>query len=122
MEAKELRIGNWIRHKYHILLVETIDANDEIYACNIKRNVHVYKDIEDFEPIPLTEEWLIKFGFRVMDSWLLYYKGSFEIEPLREGFLFSQYENDLLNIKYVHQLQNLYFTLTGEELSLHNTD
>lgn len=66
------------------------------------------------EPIPLTEDWLIKFGFK--DS------------QKTEGHLLFNWYSDHIGIKgmlgmvkpykcrYVHQLQNLYFALTGEEL------
>ena len=76
------------------------------------------------EPIPLTEEWLVKFGFEEIDGFLTLDLGSFS------GARFIFWYGDVLNlfcksdmmlskqIKYVHQLQNLYFALTGEELTI----
>lgn len=109
MKANELRIGNWMNW-------EGDEAQWTLYN---------FKDLEftdsyiDCEPIPLTEEWLVKFGFKKpAHSWI----GS--------KFHLSQYDRDkelwicalnknnaiLSNIRYVHQLQNLYFALVGEEL------
>lgn len=83
-----------------------------------------------FEPIPLTEEWLEKFSFK-------HNKVAYKID--NENFVFELYFYDAWNLNYVeksnfgngnvelsgywtvHQLQNLYFALTGEELTLTET-
>jgi hypothetical protein len=80
-------------------------------------------DLSHLRPIPLTEEWLLKFGFKVNrqtkeenNIWRCYWtEGHFEIEQIIGFFL---WDNNCYGtkIKYVHQLQNLYFALTGEEL------
>ena len=105
MEAKELMIGNYVKDPY----------NTEI------RLVSVEKSAGQLRPIPLTEEWLIKFGFyRKNFAWVL-------CEPSSNmtKFEFSIWEDLTYNtaelrppIDFVHQLQNLYFALTGEELSI----
>ena len=51
MESKELRIGNWIYHPY------------EFKESQIEDYYFMSSFIADFKPIPLTEEWLFKFGF-----------------------------------------------------------
>jgi hypothetical protein len=81
---------------------------------------------ESVKPIPLTEEWLLKFGF---DKTLNQYKtvtsinkGNSENIPFIVLYLDNEFQYDDLrfrtNLKYVHQLQNLYFALTNEELKL----
>lgn len=83
-----------------------------------------------FEPIPLTEEWLIRFGFKkdindwftnsfvasIQDSVTMIYinivSGSACLTDFDDREQMSYVGN---KIKYVHQLQNLYFALTGEE-------
>jgi hypothetical protein len=75
--------------------------------------------IEWFEPIPITEEWLIKFGFEKNSYWfkddnmlrfgLIDNKLHCSIGNDENGFLYNR-------INYIHQLQNLYFALTGQEL------
>ena len=114
MISTELRIGNW---------VEIIDSKDlctkvekSTFDCNIEKN---------YKPIPLTEQWLLNFGFDFsIDTWYLKgvaiwkteccdAKGNEEI-----GFFYELRDVGMMDmhIKYVHQLQNLYFALTGEEL------
>ena len=81
-----------------------------------------YKEVE---PIPLTEEWLMRFGFdKVLPrNDKMYYRlnDDFVIEE-NNVFLLGDDAFEMLKlrrkIKYVHQLQNLYFALTGEELTI----
>jgi hypothetical protein len=110
MKANELRIGNYV--------------NDSIGLITIGLNGNI-KFADVYHPIPLTEEWLLKFGFlyslRLDD--FMFKKGNdcFEIQPYKEGFLNSVLYNDieiLDRLQHVHQLQNLYFALTGEELTI----
>jgi hypothetical protein len=79
-------------------------------------------DIDRLSGIPLTEEWLLKFGFIIIET-------NKCVEAFKENFRYSiqQVENSnqwfwcdgetvITNFKYVHQLQNLYFALTNQEL------
>lgn len=119
MKANELRIGNWVKWNYE----ESSDGNaypvEYGYELDdIKNNPNIVK------PIPLTEEWLERFGFdKVADNCWLSEKTSFYIDNreghIRKGFVYYLREdsNDFIPIDYVHSLQNLYFALTGEELN-----
>ena len=91
----------------------------------------------EFEPIPLTEEWLLKFGFD-FEEWHdtdgFHYKGYKLISPTKYNPCFQIYTGEdeateeerrfyfddypLKHITTVHSLQNLYFALTGEELTI----
>jgi len=75
--------------------------------------------------IKLTEEWLIKFGFRKYN--LEGYSVHFRYEhPKLHSTVTAIYNSDFSiklddvarGIKYVHQLQNIYFALTNKELEL----
>lgn len=80
------------------------------------------------EPIPLTEEWLIKFGFK--KGYNTYYSyleiwDSLYIVISKYNAIYISESSDINgqalqvgNFEYVHQLQNLYFTLTGKDLEL----
>ena len=85
--------------------------------------------LEDYEPIPLTEEWLERFGFSVRkslgfeaydldDTYTIYYNTT----ATPYGFELSFGVDFEIEIKHVHQLQNLYFALTGEELTIKTID
>ena len=116
MEAKELRIGNYI----HPLL----DENEVAKVCYIGENDFGYERISDEEyfqgnsikQIPLTEEWLLMLGANntFYNNYL-----DFEYFEIYEsnGIWYVEKEGVILcELKYVHQLQNLYFALTNDEL------
>lgn len=108
MEARELRIGNYA-YKYNNPKVYTIENGIDINGAGF------------YQPIPLTGEWLVKFGFKggVKEQ------GDQLIQVYGNGF-FYLFGNDSVTsgqcftgeCKYVHQLQNLYFALTGQELEV----
>jgi hypothetical protein len=75
--------------------------------------------------IQLTEEWLIRFGFETGNygrSYFLRYRISEENQEYSYisfwGFERASLDAVKINCKSVHQLQNLYFVLTGLELRL----
>ncbi len=80
------------------------------------------------EPIPLTPEILECAGFdRVLIEINDWYLWSIGINPVTKDFLFSLkehrnkiffYRNAHHQIQYLHELQNLFFALTGQELTL----
>lgn len=72
------------------------------------------------KPIPITEEWLLKFGYKKVNT--LYditevfeKKLSYTIY-FRNGVL--SFSFGTMEIKYINQLQNIFYFLTGEELTL----
>ena len=103
MNKKDLRIGNYVYWKNVIeprthFLIEEINDLKYVYC---------------FEPITLNAEWLEKFGFKKNNMYW--------IDDTNIGFTFHKNGNIEWNqpkhIKYVHELQNLYFALTGKELA-----
>jgi hypothetical protein len=129
MKASELRIGNlvWDFNVIHptekYVTVETI----ELEGCMLRNERGVYKIKYHFmKPIPLTEEWLLKLGFEHFNDtgWSISHKKIYFILSYSFFKNIVTIETDeeawahIYNIKYVHQLQNLYFALTGEELIL----
>jgi hypothetical protein len=101
MKANQLRIGNLILW----------DGDEYI----VKRSFwDQYKDDEsDIEFIPLTEEWFLKFGYKRLKDHLCI------LGHLVWTFngMFICDKNGVI-LKYVHQLQNLYFARTEKELTL----
>lgn len=131
MKAEELRLGN---------IVNLGKPEEIIWKIDFKRGKGSLPngyEVDLFTPIPLTEEWLLKFGFeketgklkrfnRAMSSPPLDVVGDFYVrsdnalyfEVVNGEFEFRIWNGTLCKIKYVHQLQNLYFALTGEELTI----
>lgn len=118
MKANELMIGNWIIADNQEVQVNYITPFSIGYGKGNFAPSDTFNNTY-FQPIPLTEEWLIKFGFEFKptgeevyeQTWKL---SGFEIWQHNEGFCHDFHIGG--NLHYVHQLQNLYFALTGEEL------
>jgi hypothetical protein len=124
MKAQDLRIGNLVNYK----IVDKLDERKEWFElCEIDA-VDLQVIDSDYQPIPLTKEWLLKFGFKIYkDPETVFYEIRFDkivnykfYISRKIGFGIFYYENDFLitQIDSVHQLQNLYFALTNEELTL----
>jgi hypothetical protein len=109
MKANELRIGNWMMHSEtnEYFQWDTFNFKFDIYDNNINYI---------FQPIPLTEEWLLKFGLGSNNEYPL--KLLCGYIKIRNGVWFFKYNKLDIELQYVHQLQNLYFVLTGNELNL----
>ena len=76
--------------------------------------------------IDITENWLKKAGFRLnYDRWHFPSDSYFEISLIDSEYVLTinegEYETNT-KVKYVHQLQNLHFALTGEELFFSTTE
>jgi hypothetical protein len=127
MKATDLRIGN-----YHYYLVKDhLDKRkewNEVFQIDALDLVKL-SEIEDlnYQPIPLTEEWLKKLGFKLVfagqgDGYIYEYGELCKTLTIhsrdRNKFLYSTFNSCEKHIQYVHQLQNLYFALTNEELTL----
>lgn len=118
ISANELRIGNWIQ--------DLANTYIQIQAKGIEL---LSMDSSGFKPIRLSKSWLLKFGFEQQETYhiyriktqigyiyninLTYNKFSLEVDETDELTSFTIIRHDL---NYVHQLQNLYFALIGEEL------
>lgn len=123
MKANELRIGNYLKYFDTIIEIDSIRKDNTYYIGGFKNHAKYYNDIDAYKPIPLTEKWLLDFGFTKVNEYL-YTNDNYRIEPfvlnsVNWAFrvITSKTESYMIaSIKHVHQLQNLYFALTGEEL------
>lgn len=131
IDSKELRIGNKILRMGNVVTVSTIDdCREDHYSGFLIGN---YEDLasytpKEYEPIPLTPEILERCGFedtsggyRATGSEVVFSKlinQSVKIDLWEQwptGYSLPYYGNKLESL---HQLQNLYFALTGEELEI----
>jgi len=119
MKAIELRIGNY----YSQFGNET-----KISWVSLKELERAPEGQLWCKPIPLTEEWLLKFGWvwnEECNSFEKYPNGDARMhltfKAVSGSYTMFNYVLKALiaeRIFYVHQLQNLYQALTGEELTL----
>jgi hypothetical protein len=123
MKANELRVGNLVKNQYDekSIVIRGYDINDLCEGM----------DSEVFQPIFITKEWLEKFGFekeKYSNLTNIFFRlkvlshGTISFYPKEEGFNIdlgttSGYHFGTTKIEYIHQLQNLYFAITGTELA-----
>ena len=109
MDIKELRIGNYI---YSELIGDKTYVDVEFLSIHFQ--------FVKCCGIPITEEWMSNFGFEKTscDEMTFTSKNDCFYYRLFEGHI--EWNGSKIFIKYIHQLQNLYFALTGEELKLTN--
>lgn len=124
MTSSDLRIGNYV-----------IQDGEEIHGI-VGLTLHKFELNQiKLEPIVLTEDWLVKFGFSSKD----YKKGYIGIEhkaggmitdfvltyPYKLGdhqkcFIWEHSNWKYNTLEYVHELQNLFYILTSQELTIKN--
>jgi len=121
MEVKtnELRVGNWVNlYDDQNSQVTGLTKNGRIWC--VKETVSEECAWDKVNAIQLTEEWLVKFGFERKErrqGWHLGYT-TIWVGTNRKGkyFLYKKFGDTKRNITYVHQLQNLHYAMSNEEL------
>ena len=115
IQPQEIRIGNYIDYNGEIMKLD-----GSLLCCYIQNELEF-----PINPIPLTEEILLKFGFYFEDGFyclrinntafmtimLIGSYVNYELSNFRQKIVFSRGE-----FSGVHQLQNLFFSLCGKEL------
>lgn len=150
IDPKELRIGNLVGFYKSELsdlqtgCVDEIARDEEGYVVLVPEFSRRYFSVNGLKPIPLTEEWLLKFGFerealrnhydfklelnRGIEGDDVYHVLHIGFQEMGHSLNIERYYNDTRSnimglhwkrrqiCEYVHQLQNLYFALTGKDL------
>lgn len=123
-QIKEFRIGNYIQIK-NIL-------HDEVYyeiAGIHKDSVWVYIPVKfkqvpvDFKivsNIPITNEWLQKLGFNETDGVFVHKnRVPYYIELFNGSYVLKNGNGSFAKlVTHIHMLQNIWYFLTGTELTL----
>ena len=103
MEVKDFRVGNIVTNPKGDIFELTTGA---FFLF------HAYAEWEVL-PIELTEDYLLRFGVNTTSTaWDI----GFDLKDGKCQVTFNH--EPITEIKYVHQLQNLYFALTNTELQL----
>lgn len=132
MTANELRMGNWVLISGKPEKVESISDEGINYFSNLDYRDDYYDDdnksliltwISNPEPIPITPEILEKAGLTDLNTIttnggeIFYELVNYELGICGKDSAISGHIY-YAKCRYVHQLQNLYFALTGEELEI----
>ena len=133
MKANELRLGNWVN-----LICDGHRDEPEAFQWLLEDYEYYEDNMFNILPIPLTEEWLLKFGFNkknhqfyckkiggnvfVLINYNTTPRGCYGAVTFETDLKENSYVGHIKNsCKHVHQLQNLYFALTNEELTINES-
>lgn len=110
----ELRLGNYVQATHpRKEIVQIVDLSTTI--CKAGEYLNGYEDIKG---IKVTDDILIKFGFQVFPwGWVKKSKEDFGVRINLRSYNYEVSGNNPVKIQFVHQLQNLFFALTGDELN-----
>ena len=116
MKANDLRIGNYFIRNNIV---------SQVHPCIIE---DVFNGKTTIKPIPITEEWLLKFGFYYQSSDKNYVVKSKQennnsIKKIDGDWCYNNDYSDascyfVRELRYIHELQNLYYALNEEELTI----
>jgi hypothetical protein len=134
MDARELRIGNLVLFNDAIKKIAVINEISIAWYNEDKNQYFTHLgccvSLGLIQPIPLTEQWLVKLRFEEYKEMPLPFsdrKAWFIGEENKmfiwsSGFVFKRLPDGFIiiaeNINQVHKLQNLYFALISEELTI----
>ena len=124
LKAQDLRIGNWVQDAMHFKGYFQVEGIQE----TLIKSPEWWLKYDEIAPIKLTEEWLVKMGgIKPRLTTCIYFPAS----NIRAEIHFVEFRGGLVceihcstgvvipnDIKYVHSLQNLFYCLTGEELTI----
>lgn len=144
MKSSDLKIGNIIGLQFinrrpqqdntvkTDMFLEPCTVNEikesSVNISDLGRNMRVIVQYEYVKPIPITAEWLERLGFSfnrsvaVFDEFqkenIVYMIWKNGRKDLGLDTNVVSYGNKHIKCQFVHQLQNLYYALCGEELTL----
>lgn len=126
IKASELRIGNIVN-----TFLNTTEG--KLYTRGVIKALHMNTgEVENnctmqynmIEPVELNEQWLVVFGFEKYNE--CFYRIKFKGKFIDGWYLSNNNEltrslsEFMVRIKYVHELQNFWFSLTSQELNANN--
>lgn len=128
IQPNELRLGNYVSQLGAVCRVVAVSniIYGSVYIVQLGDARSEGFTSESIDPIPLSNDWLVRFGFckTVLSSYMTGVEIKYSAFELK-GFVYNSIQRTWWyrgvlekQPKSVHQLQNLFFALTGEELKL----
>lgn len=137
MKPQESRIGNLVCYNGKVVKVEQITKRKIGYHTKPNETRMNYARLCEVEPIPITEELLLKIGFKKKRDGYLHYSDHNDEFSIKFdlGYAFIEYANlcfnpedvtetnygsslEFPNTLHLHTLQNIWHLLTGKELEI----
>jgi len=138
IQANSLRLGNWVEEEVlgRVRIVAILSDTVAVVGKGMKMDRAIEDrefslNLSNIKPVPLTPEILEKCGFKT--AYTSFHDGThianlkkdgFELQydsRIQDGIIVSPPKIDdgfVVHCRFVHQLQNLYFSLQGQELTI----
>ncbi len=131
MKANEFRVTNLVLNDGIANAIIMI-GYDSVELVTPQGNT-ITARLDLIQPIPITEEWLLRFGFSDKEYKIGYIGIDIKYETTitdfvltkpavlgvwQENYTWEHVKYRFTELQYIHQLQNLYFSLTGQELTI----
>ena len=121
MDAKEVRIGNYVYFEGEVKEIGSVITAWVHAYVNFVKEMNIPATFLII-PIELTEKRLLKFGFIKREAYFVIEDTLLRLAQIGNKWHCSIGEDDngfiFRIIESVHEIQNLYFALTGKELTL----
>ncbi len=126
IDIRELRVGNYVhfnnelREVERLILIKVDNLSFQHISLDYRNRVKSYIQAKSATPIELSEKWLIAFKLS-QDFDRFYFKAhgnDYSVRISKTGGRLYGCGNNAIPIYHVHQLQNIYFDFTGEELTI----
>jgi len=131
MKVNDLRVNNLIKHNGQTLYIIHISSNngEGELSCSFIPTKDTWFNVKEANPIPLTEEWLVMFGYvkyqfdEVTDRWS-HEDCIYDVEVHGDKVAFCIYDAEvpatthyICHSYFVHEFQNNFFALSKKELT-----
>ncbi|HEY1044972.1 MAG TPA: hypothetical protein VGF79_00940 [Bacteroidia bacterium] len=122
INVRELRLGNWVSLLGDFHQIDGIYLDFNLGSVHLEGNA-IYNNADKIEPIPITEEILLKCGFEKKEEigkYIGYSNVAISIwhNKVNNTFLVDNISKVEVYIEHLHQLQNLIYALSGQELEI----
>lgn len=121
IKVQSLRIGNAILFSENNEIAIVAEINTMGVAVDVGKEL-TWIEADQFEPIPLSEDWLLRLGFEEV------YKSPMHSTYWMDGLSYyfwydnkkqyADFKGAEVDCQHLHQLQNLYWCLVGRELEI----
>ena len=131
IKTSDLRLGNWLYYTKETMFPMQVYAlgNDWVQLDFEGNESDVFENTDkEIYPIPFSDRFLSELSKNIIyDGYLMYIGPNNDLEVyvgIKDGVIFltpSVNDDDFeigISIRYVHELQNLYYDLTGKELEI----
>lgn len=132
MKAQELRLGNYVHDRNgNVIRIDFFEHLENGFDCkfgqrqflNGEQITPLTEYTDHATPIQLNEEWLVKAGANKIDDILdIFELDRFQLFPFYTYGFWKVIDKEtkayITKVSYIHELQNMYFVLNGEELPL----